>query len=92
MLGSEGVTVLVHRVVEKMCPDFTLFSRVCTTAPYLSSAKACTISQWSLTRVHTSSDSPVSTTGASAAAWTKPSSRPHQRCGDGEVSGSDVSE
>jgi hypothetical protein len=27
----------------KLCPYFTLFSRMCTTAPYLSSAKACTI-------------------------------------------------
>ena len=52
MLGSEGVTVLVHRVVEKMCPDFTLFSRVCTTAPYLSSAKACTIAMESDTSSH----------------------------------------
>ena len=52
MLGSEGVTVLVHRVVEKMCPDFTLFSRVCTTAPYLSSAKACTIAMESDTSPH----------------------------------------
>ena len=32
----------------------------------------------------------VSTTGASAAAWSMPPS--HQRCGDGEVSGSGVSE
>ena len=67
----------------------TLFSRVCITTPYLSSAKACAITQWGLTRVPTSSDSQVLTTGASAAAWSMP---PHQRCGDGEVSGSDVSE
>ena len=42
------------------------------------------------TRVTTSSDSTVSTTGASAAAFGV--CPPHQRCGDGEVSGSDVSE
>ena len=45
-------------------------------------------SQSGLTRVHTSSDLPVSTTGASAAAWSMPSSP--QRCGDGKFSGSDV--
>ena len=33
-------------------PYFTLFSRVCITAPYLSSAKACTITMWSDTSPH----------------------------------------
>ena len=42
------------------------------------------------TSPHASSDSPASTTGASAAAWSMLC--PHQRCGDGEVSGSGVSE
>ena len=42
---------------------------------------------------NTSSDSPVSTTGASAAAWSVGGKRcAHQHYGDGEVSGSDVSE
>jgi len=36
-----------------LCPYFTLFSRVCTTEPYLSSAKACNIAMESDTRVHT---------------------------------------
>jgi len=33
----------IRGLVVKLCPYFTLFSRVCTTTPYLSSAKACTI-------------------------------------------------
>ena len=91
MLGSEGVTVLVHRVVEKMCPYFTLFSRVCTTAPYLSSAKACTIAMESDTSPHV-----LRFTGFDHRRERRRLElsllRPHQRCGDGEVSGSDVSE
>ena len=50
----------------------------------------CTITTESGTSPHASSDSPASTTGASAAAWSM--RLPHQRCGDGEVSGSGVSE
>ena len=33
----------LQRVWLKLCPHFTLFSRMCTTTPYLSSAKAYTI-------------------------------------------------
>jgi hypothetical protein len=70
------------------------FSRMCTTTPYLSSVKACTIAMGSGTSHHvlrfTGFDHRRS---ASAAAWSMPSSPlPHQRCGDGEVSGSGVSE
>ena len=36
----------------KLSPYFTLFSRVCTTTPYLSSAKACTIAMGSDTSLH----------------------------------------
>ena len=36
----------------KLCPYFTLFSSVCATTPYLSSAKACTIAMGSDTSHH----------------------------------------
>jgi hypothetical protein len=35
-----------------LCLYLTLFSRVCTTAPYLSSAKACTVAMESDTSPH----------------------------------------
>ena len=46
----------------------SLFSRMCTTKPYLSSAKACTVTMGSNTSPHVLRFT-VSTTGASAAAW-----------------------
>jgi hypothetical protein len=79
--------------VKLLCPCFTLFTRMCTTTPYLSSAKACTITMGSdtsphvLRYIHRFFDH----SGASAAAWSMP--LPHATLRpDGEVSGSGVSE
>ena len=43
---------LQYGVWLKLSPYFTLFSRVCATTPYLSSAKACTITMGSGTSPH----------------------------------------
>ena len=77
-------------LVVKLSPYFTLFSRMCTTTPYLSSAKTCTITIGSDTSPHVLGFTGFGHTGASATAWSKSSS--HQRCGDGEVIGSGVGE
>ena len=72
-----------------MSPYFTLFSRVCTTTPYLSSAKACTITMESDTSDHVPQ---IHRFRPQARAPPLGGCLPHQRCGDGEVSGSVVSE
>ena len=64
----------------KLCPYFTLFSRMCTTTPYLSSAKACTITMGSGTSPHV--------LRFSGSGHRRERRRldgvclPHQRCGD----------
>ena len=72
-----------------MSPYFTLFSRLCATTPYLSSAKACTITMRSGTsprvRRFTDFDHRRERRRLEYVFLT-------QRCGDGEVSGSGVSE
>ena len=74
-----------------MCPYFTLLLRLCTPAPYLSSVKACTIAIESDTSPHllrfTGFDHRSERRRLEQAFLTNAAA-----CGDGEVSGSDVSE
>ena len=83
----------VYGVWPKLCPYFTLFSRMCTTTPYLSSAKACTITMGSDTSPHvlrfTGFDHRRERRRLLGVCLPQTS---HQRYGDGEVSGSGVSE